>query len=151
MHPAIDITLKNRQRLVKYIEELSVEQLNHIPSKFNNNIIWNIIHVIAVQQALVYGLSGLPFKVEKEMVKNFGKGTKPERDITAEEISEIKTLLISTIENTMEDLDNKIFQNYKNYTVSLGKTLVSAEDAISFNNYHEGLHLGSIMALRKFV
>ena len=85
------------------------------------------------------------------MVKNFGKGTKPERDITAEEISEIKTLLISTIEDTMEDLDNKIFQNYKNYTVSLGKTLVSAEDAISFNNYHEGLHLGSIMALRKFV
>lgn len=151
MHPAIDITLKNRQRLVKYIEELSVEQLNHIPPKFNNNIIWNIIHVIAVQQALVYGLSGLPFKVEKEMVKNFGKDTKPERDITAEEIFEIKTLLISTIEDTMEDLENKIFQNYKNYTVSLGKTLVSAQDAISFNNYHEGLHLGSIMALRKFV
>jgi len=42
------------------IEDFSLEELNKIPEGFNNNIIWNIAHVIATQQALVYGLSGLP-------------------------------------------------------------------------------------------
>jgi hypothetical protein len=30
------------------------EQLNTIPEGYNNNLIWNIAHIIVVQQMLVY-------------------------------------------------------------------------------------------------
>ena len=33
----------------------------------------------------------------------------------------------------------------------LGNTLTNVTDALQFNNYHEGLHLGVIMSLKKFV
>jgi len=151
MNSTLEITFKNRLVLVQYLETLTVAQLNAIPPKFNNNIIWNIIHIIAVQQALVYGLSGVQFKIDAAMVKAYAKGTKPEKEVSAEEISEIKNLLTSTIESTQTDLDNGIFKEYQEYTTGLGNTLTSFEEAIDFNNFHEGIHLGAIFALKKFV
>jgi hypothetical protein len=35
----------------------TLEQLNKIPEGYNNNLIWNIAHVVVVQQMLVYKLS----------------------------------------------------------------------------------------------
>jgi hypothetical protein len=52
------------------IQGYTLEQLNKVPRGFNNNIIWNIAHVIVTQQILVYKLSGLPMIVTDEMVEN---------------------------------------------------------------------------------
>ena len=48
-----------RKNLLKYLNTLSIEELNIIPEGFNNNIFWNIAHVAVTQQILVYKLSGL--------------------------------------------------------------------------------------------
>ena len=149
MNWAFDISLKNRAFLKSLIENLSLDQLNCIPTNFNNNIIWNIAHTIAVQQSLVYKLSGLPAIISEDMIATFKKGTKPERDLTQAEVDEIKGLLFSTIEKTKEDYDNKIFRTYHSYTVTTKNTLTNVLEAIEFNNYHEGIHLGYILALRK--
>ncbi len=149
MNWAFDISLKNRAFLKSLIENLSLEELNRIPENFNNNIIWNIAHTIAVQQSLVYKLSGLPAIISEDMIATFKKGTKPERDLTQAEVDEIKGLLFSTIEKTKEDYDNKIFTTYHSYTVTTKSTLTNVLEAIEFNNYHEGIHLGYILALRK--
>lgn len=38
------------------------------------------------------------------------------------------------------------------YTVSTANfTLKSIDDAMQFNNFHEGIHIGIILQLRKFV
>lgn len=146
---AFDINLKSRAILKTFIESYSLEELNRIPEGFNNNIIWNIAHTIAVQQALVYKLSGLPTIISKEMLGEFAKGTKPERDLTQSEVDEIKGLLFSTIDKTKEDYDNEVFQNYHEYTVTTKSTLTNVMEAIEFNNFHEGIHLGYILALKK--
>ncbi len=149
MNWAFDITLKNRAFLKSLIENHSLEVLNKIPEGFNNNIIWNIAHTIAVQQSLVYKLSGLPTVISKDMITSFAKGTKPERDLSQAEVDEIKGLLTSTIEKTREDYEHKIFTNYHEYTVTTKNTLTNVLEAIEFNNYHEGIHLGYILALKK--
>jgi len=130
---------------------LSLLELNKVPDGFNNNIIWNIAHVIVTQQLLVYNLSGLPTIVSKEMIDSFRKGTRPLRDLNQAEVDAISNLLFSTIEKTKDDYDSKLFQTYNQYTVTTKNTISNVEEAIEFNNFHEGIHLGYILALRKSI
>ncbi|WP_400076010.1 DinB family protein [Winogradskyella sp. R77965] len=149
MDYAFDITLKNRKLFKSFIENHSLTELNKVPTGFNNNIIWNIAHTIVTQQLLIYKLSGLPMLLSDEMVEAYRKGTKTERDLSQAEVDVIKGLLFSPIEKTKEDYSNKVFQTYNQYTVSTKSTLNTVENAIEFNNFHEGIHLGYILALRK--
>ncbi|WP_053990412.1 DinB family protein [Mangrovimonas sp. TPBH4] len=146
-----DVTYKNRMLLKGILEQLSLKELNTIPSGFKNNVIWNIAHTIATQQILVYKLSGLPTLVSEDFIEQFKKGTKPERDVTQEEVDNIKELLFSTLEQTKTDYANQIFNSYNEYTTSTNSTLTCVEDAIGFNCFHEGIHLGYILALKKSI
>jgi hypothetical protein len=134
-----------------FIENHSLEELNKVPKGLDNNIIWNIAHTIVTQQLLVYKLSGLPMLLSDEMVETYRKGTKTERDASQAEVNGIKDVLFSLIEKTKEDYDNKVFQTYNQYTVSTKSTLYTVENAIEFNNFHEGIHLGYILALRRLL
>jgi len=144
-----DVTLKNRALFKSFLENLSLEQLNTVPKDFNNNIFWNIAHTVVTQQLLVYKLSGIPMLLEDSFVDMYKKGTKTEKDATQSEVDFVKGLLFSTIEKTKEDYNNSVFKTYNDYTVSTKSTLTNVEDAITFNNFHEGIHLGYILAQKK--
>ncbi|GEP49920.1 hypothetical protein FNO01nite_05920 [Flavobacterium noncentrifugens] len=151
MEKAFDITLSSRKVLSAFFDNYSLEQLNKIPPGFNNNLIWNIAHIIVVQQMLVYNLSGLPIMISDEMVSKYKKGTKPERDLSQDEVDEIKSLLFITIDQTQQDHINKLFETYRPFTTMSGFSIRSAEDAIAYNYYHEAIHTGVMMSIRKFV
>ena len=151
MQQIFEITGASRNIISQILENNSLEKLNKIPEGFNNNLIWNIGHIIVVEQMLVYKLSGLPMMISDEMVEKYKKGTKPERDATQIEIDEIKSLLFKTIAQTKVDFDNKIYKNYSEYPTSTGFVIKNALDAMAFNYFHEGLHIGVIMGLRKFI
>ncbi|WP_375238080.1 DinB family protein [Aurantibacter sp.] len=146
---AFDITLKNRALFKMFLENLTLDQLNTVPKGFKNNIFWNIAHTVATQQLLVYKLSGVPMLLEDVFVDKYRKGTKTEHNATQNEVDEVKELLFSTIEKTQEDYANKFFKTYNEYTVSTKSTLTTTEEAIAFNNFHEGIHLGYILAQKK--
>lgn len=151
MNQTFDITRTSRKMIAPFLENYTLEQLNAIPDGFSNNLIWNIAHIVVTQQLLVYKLSGLPTMVSGEMIEKFRKGTKPEHIVTQAEVDEIKSLLFATIDQTEVDFENKIFKNFDEYPTSTGFVLKSAKDAMIFNNFHEGLHLGILMSIRKFV
>ena len=151
METAFRINETSRKVLLGFLEKYSIEELNKIPEGFSNNLIWNIGHIIVVQQLLVYKLSGLPTMVSNEMIEKYQKGTKPEHNVTQEEVDEIKVLLFSTLEKTKQDFAENIFQNYLEFTSMSGFTMKSAANAIEFNNYHEAMHTGIMMQIRKFI
>lgn len=151
MQKTFDITLKSREILLQFLENYTPEQLNKIPVGFNNNLIWNIAHIVVVQQMLVYNLSGLPMMVSAEMIDKYKRGTKPEADVTITEIEALKTLLRETIAKTQRDYADGVFCTYQAFTTMTGFQIHSVEDAINFNNYHEGAHTGAMMAIRKFI
>lgn len=151
METAFRITETSRKVLLGFLEKYSLEELNKIPEGFSNNLIWNIGHIIVVQQLLVYKLSGLPTMVSNEMVEKYQRGTKPEHKVTQEEVNEIKVLLFSTLEKTKQDFEENLFQNYIEFTSMSGFTMKSAANAIEFNNYHEAMHTGIMMQIRKFI
>lgn len=151
MQKNFDILIKTRQLLLKITENLSMEQLNKIPQGYKNNIAWNIAHLAVTQQLLCYKLSGLNCLVSEEMIANFQKGTAPNYVISQTEFETIKTLFLQLPIKLEEDYNKGIFKNYSEYKTSVNITLNSVEDGIIFNTYHEGIHLGIILQLMKFV
>ncbi len=151
MNTSLKIWKKNREQLLDYFDKYTLEQLNMIPSGFSNNLIWNIGHVIVVQQALVYKGSGLEAYVSKELFKLYMPGTKPTGNTSQVQVDNLKGLSMSLIEKTEADCQNGKFVTYNEQKVGVGIILSSIEDALQFNNYHEGLHFGYMMNIRKFV
>ena len=136
----------------KIIENNSLEVLNKIPEGFNNNIIWNIAHVVVTEQLLVYRLSGLQPALSVDLINKYRKDTKPERATSQEEVNEIKGLLFSTTEKIKEDYKSRVFKSYNAYTVSTtGNTLTNIEEALQFVSIHEALHYGYVLALLKAI
>lgn len=148
MHFTLEVLPNTRKAFNRIIENTSLEDLNKIPSGFNNNIIWNIGHIVVTQQLLAYKLSGLPIAVSDDLVGKYRKDTKPEGTATLEEVNRIKELLFSTVEKTKEDYSSGLFKNFQEYTVSTtGNTLTNIDEAFQFIMFHEGMHLGYVMAL----
>ncbi len=151
MQQLLDITKTSRSMVSKLIQGYTLDQLNKVPEGFKNNLIWNIGHIVVTQQLLVYKLSGLSLNVSEELVERYKKETKTEHIASQEEVNEILSLLSKTIQQTQIDLNNGLFKNYTEYPTSTGYVLKNVEDAISFNNFHEGIHVGVILSIRKLV
>ena len=151
MNKPAEILQKNRALILKLIDGYTLDQLNKIPKDFGNNIIWNVAHLAVIQQILCYKLSGLPMYVSDEMAAKYMKGTAPNGDVTQAEVDEIKELFISLPNQFEKDYTANVFKKYDNYTTSVNVTLSDIDSANAFNNFHEGIHLGVILALRKLV
>ncbi len=151
METTFKIWETNRKKYLELIEYYTIEQLNKIPDGFSNNLAWNLGHIIVSQQGLVYRLSGLATNVSDEMTNTYKNGSKPTCLTTQEEINKLKELLFSLIEQTKKDFNENRFISYNEYTTGTGFHLASTKEAIEFNNYHEALHLGFMMNIRKFI
>jgi len=148
---AID-TLKNPRKLIlETLKDYTIEQLNKIPEGFNNNIIWNLGHIIVAQQGICYKRSGLEAVVSEDFFNTYKPGTNPDRFISQEEYEEIKELLTGTLDKMEEDMAAGIFVNYTPVMTRYNVELSNIEDALGFLPFHDGLHIGYIMSLRKLV
>lgn len=149
MKKEIERLKKTRIFLFDLIKDLSIEQLNKIPEGFNNNIIWNIGHLLASQQGLCYVRAGIKPAVDDQLLSGFRAQTKPEAFITAEEIETIKNLSLSAFDQLEEDYNNNLFSGYTAFTTRYDIAITNIDEAIDFLLFHEGLHMGYIMAMKK--
>jgi hypothetical protein len=137
--------------ILELVKDLSIEQLNKIPAGFNNNIIWNIAHLTAAQQNMCYVRSGLVVTVKEEHFSAFLSGTKPEKFIEQKEIASIFDALLNSMDRLAADYSSHTFLKFDPWDKRYGMKLNSIEDAINFIPFHEGMHIGYIMALKKLV
>ena len=151
MKTQFDILRKSRELVVKELEGLSIDQIHKIPEGFKNNIAWNVSHLVVTQQLLHYKLSGLNCLCTDELIEAHRKGTAPTKTFTEEEFEDVLELLLGLPDTLQEDYEAGIFENYTEYPTSTGFTLTSIENAIPFNNFHEGIHYGIIRSIKKFL
>ena len=144
-----EVMLQNRKNLHAILTKTPKEKLLKIPEGFNNNVYWNIAHTVVTQQILIYKFSGLQMRVPDDLISKFSKGTVPDGTASDEEIMKVADFLISTAEWLIEDYNSALFQTFNEYTTSARVTLRNVEDAIAFNLFHEGLHIGQISLLLK--
>ena len=140
-----------RENLQEILRKTSLEELTMIPDGFNNNIFWNIAHFVATQQLLHYYLSGNEFVIDTVWIENYKKGTLPNLDISQEDVQNLDFILIETSKVLVKNYDEGIFSDYRPYSTSFGLDLKKIQDAIIFNNMHESLHYGYVMAQKRAI
>ena len=148
---SINILIQDRHLIQQAVAGLSAQQLLTIPSGFDNNIAWNLGHIIVVQQLLHYRLCGLEMAVSGEQIAMFKTGTSPADWPTEPDLVPLMALLPELPQKLLADYQTDRFGDFTPFTTSTGVYLETLEDAIAFNNFHEGLHLGFILALRNIV
>lgn len=151
MKSTFNVTRKSREIYERFLDTYTTEQLNKIPAGFNNNLIWNIGHIVVSQHMLMYMATGNTPTVSMNLINKYKRGTRPEHDATVVEISEIRSLLFTLIDKSEEDYNAGLFTTYNEIKSEFGFIISTVEDAIEFNNYHEAVHLGIMMSLRKFL
>ena len=151
MKESIDIMRGARIFLVNLLEGISIEKLNEIPSGFNNNLAWNLAHVIANQQVLCYRNAGAKPVLEDAFIDKYKTGTRPDGFINESTFGSFKKNLLQTIDKFEEDSASNMFENYKAFELRSypGVTLKNISDAAKFVSFHDGLHVGYSMALKR--
>lgn len=151
MKESIDIMRGARKFLINLIDGISIEKLNEIPFEFHNNLAWNFGHVVATQQILCYRNAGVKPVMKDEFIEKYKSGTRPEGYIDEKEFKIIKENLIQTIDKFEEDSLTNMFENYKAFDLKSypGVRIKNISDAAKFVCFHDGLHVGYSMALKR--
>jgi hypothetical protein len=154
MRDKLDKVHMIRRFVLTQITDLQAGQLNKIPNGFNNNIIWNMAHMVAAMQVLCYKRANQPITMDDRIIFPYLTGTKPQRELAGSEIDEIKRALIESVSRLAIDLETNDFSKYTpspNIFSQYNMSLNSIDDALDFVLYHDGYHIGNIVALKRFV
>ena len=133
---AVKYLSQSRRFILEQIKDLTVQQLNKIPTGFNNNIIWQLGHLIWAQQNDCYKRNGTQIVVDDKYFSPFQSGTKPGSFVDEAEITIIEQLLITTIDQMAVDIESE--------------TIVTNDDLLG-TSFHDWLHAGYIMAFKRLV
>lgn len=147
----LKILKTNRNNIANFTKGLNLERINKVPVGLKNSIGWTVAHLVVTQQLLCYKLSDRKLLIPNYLVEKFSKGTFPKEDLQEKEFKEIMTLFLELPNQLEKDYKKGLFTSFKPYATSTGIELLSIGDAIKFNNYHEGIHLGIILQLLKMV
>jgi hypothetical protein len=151
MNYCIESIRNTRSFLLQLTGGLTTRQLNEVPDGFNNNILWNLGHLVASQQGVCYLRAGLKTWVPENVYLQYKPDTKPSGFLNSAEVAEIKSLLFTSLEQLEKDYHNKLFQNYISWTTRYGVPITTIEEALQFLLFHEGMHTGYLMALKRVV
>ena len=148
---AVGVLRQTRQSLVAVTDGLAPDARLAVPDGFSNHALWNLGHLVVTERLLCYGLAGLPLGVPDAWVAAFRKGSAPEPGVAAVPYPDLRAAALELPEQTAADVEAGRFESFREYRTTPGVVLASVADAVRFNLYHEGLHLGTVLALRKLV
>jgi hypothetical protein len=144
-------TRQTRNNFVALVDGLSHQDLNTLVPGFQNTIAWNLGHIVVSQQKLCYAPANVPFKVSEKYLQLFQKGTKTIRDITPEEIKDLKRLAFTLIDEMDSDIKAGRLDKYKPLQTHFGLLLTTIQQAADFSALHDSMHLGYIQAQRRAI
>jgi len=147
----IDILIQNRNYLSVLVSGLDEKQMSFIPEGFKTNILWNLGHILVTQQTLHYTLAAKRVQMPPPLRKFFQKDSSPKEWTKAPDTEHVKSLILELPKKLQEEYNSGTFSEYQEYITETGFRLTSIEDAIDFNNFHEGYHMGIIHSFIKML
>jgi len=136
---------RTRQILKGTLEGLSPELLDVIPEGFNNNIHWQVGHILKTAEFFLFtGVETLPENYQQL----FGPGSKP-TEWPAD---------VPSVEALLEQLDDQLERiqqvDVETFNEKLANPMLGCEtkgEFVAFGAFHESFHLGQIHILKRLV
>lgn len=116
-----------------------------IPEGFNNNIRWNLGHVVTILDQLANYPAGEKPDLGKPFHKSFANGTSPKNwNDETPSLDEIIQALEEQPKKIKEKFAGRLADPLPQPFSLVGVEFKTVGDLIGFNLYHEGLHAGQI-------
>ncbi|MCG7218148.1 DinB family protein [Paenibacillus mucilaginosus] len=140
-----------RDSTIKQVKEISEEEARTVPRGFNNNILWNLGHILLVHEKFSFALANEKMELPKHFAEVFAPGTMPEHWGTqVPGLNEILLLLSMQIERTGQTLEHRLEEKLEEpFVTSAGLELLAVKECLSFCIYHEGMHFAAIKAIKQ--
>lgn len=138
-----------RGHLASVAESVPAERWEAVPPGFSNSVLWNVAHVVVTLELLTYGRCGLELVVPPKLIEQARKGTAPADWTAPPDRDAVMELLVDSPKRLARDIEAGWFTAFEPYATSAGVTLGSLADALTFDLYHEGMHAGTLLGLRR--
>ncbi|ELK48498.1 UNVERIFIED_CONTAM: DinB family protein [Halobacillus marinus] len=134
-----------RQATLKEMDGVTEEQADKQPGGFSNTIRWNLGHILVVQNSLVERFGGKPVETPSRYLELFAPGTKP-----ADWQGDVPTLteLKQALEEQPKKLEQALAGQLEDEAAKAFLGLPTVGEILNFTLYHEGVHTGTIKALK---
>ena len=136
---------RTRQNLSKALKDVSPELFEIVPEGFNNNIHWQVGHILVTAELFLFnGQNNLPASFSEA----FKSGSKP--DNWTDEVPSVEAMLelLDAQLERINDLPEEAF------TKPLAEPFIGNKttgELAAFGAFHEALHLGQIQSLKRLV
>lgn len=140
-----------RWHMVRELDGLSHDQLLAIPEGRDDNILWNVGHLLCSLSRLTYVFSGYPLPIPQAYLSLFGKGTNAVSWESPPDPEEVLQRFLEMPDKIEADYRAGKFGDYKPLTLGGGHTVQSVEEAVAFHCFHEGLHIGMVISLKRML
>lgn len=137
-----------RSETIGLVDGMTDEQAEIIPTGFRNNIRWNLGHIYLDQYLWIEAITKEPVEHTDQFNQWFGFGTSPtnftEETPRLEELKELLQQQPKIIRKHYGDLLEKEFM-----PTEMGMRTI--EQVLTRTIFHEGLHAGAIISLKRFI
>ncbi|TFE27556.1 DinB family protein [Cohnella luojiensis] len=145
-----------RRQTLEVMEGVTEELADRIPDGFRNNIRWHLGHVYTATEFLALSGLKLPMILPEGFIERFASGTSPLDDkaksVPLPTLSQLGSLLKEQTERIREALpSSRLNESIPAITTSTGLDLLTPEQALRYNLYHEGLHFAIIPVYKKLL
>ncbi|GEB33110.1 hypothetical protein BPA01_26900 [Brevibacillus parabrevis] len=140
-----------RGMFLEGLSKTSEQEAEIVPAGFKNNIHWNIGHILLTQDYLLFGPAEM--KCPPSYAALFSPGTKPadwQGDVPS--IEELAAQLKEQHARVKEQLQTKLNDPLpKPFQLGDKGVMNTYGEMMVFTLFHEGMHIGTISALRKAI
>lgn len=137
-----------RSYILAVVENVTAEEADIIPRGFHNNIRWNLGHIYLDQYLWIQAVTKEKAPVSEQFKAWFGYGSSP-ASFTSE------TPSLEELRNLLKDQTSKIKENYGHRLeeefspTEMGMHTI--EQVLTRTIFHEGMHLQTILDIKKLL
>ncbi len=140
-----------RNRTLEALDATTEAMADKMPEGFNNSIRWNLGHIFVTQERLIHGFLQEEPQLPPHYAEWFNANTSPETwDREAPTLNEIREHLAQQPERLEEKFKGRLsVEGPQPFQLGVELTFTTLAEVVSFSNFHEGLHQGTITSLKR--